>query len=97
MELGSNLLLHLSLVAPSLDLLVARSLALPCMLVRGRMSDIVSEQGAREFCELVPHAEFVDVADAAHMVAGDKNDAFSAAVCSFLDSLTGGDGSRRSA
>ena len=75
----------------------ARSLALPCMLVRGRMSDIVSEQGAREFCELVPHAEFVDVADAAHMVAGDKNDAFSAAVCSFLDSLTGGDGSRRSA
>ena len=34
--------------------------------------------------ELVPHAEYVDVADAAHMVAGDRNDAFSDAVVEFL-------------
>ncbi len=66
----------------------ARSLELPCLLVRGRMSDIVSDQGVREFLELVPHAEYVDVADAAHMVAGDKNDLFSDAVCSFLDRLS---------
>jgi pimeloyl-ACP methyl ester carboxylesterase len=49
-----------------------------------RMSDVVSEQSAREFLELVPHAEYVDVADAAHMVAGDSNDAFSGAVVEFL-------------
>ena len=62
----------------------ARSLDVPTMLVRGRMSEIVSEEGVREFLEAVPHAEFVDVEDAAHMVAGDRNDAFCDAVIDFL-------------
>ncbi len=34
--------------------------------------------------ELVPHALYADVAGAAHMVAGDDNDAFSSAVIDFL-------------
>jgi pimeloyl-ACP methyl ester carboxylesterase len=34
---------------------------------------------------MVPHAEYVDVADAAHMIAGDKNDVFTDAVVRFLD------------
>jgi hypothetical protein len=38
----------------------------------------------RELRALVPHAEYADVAGAAHMVAGDDNDAFSAAVGGFL-------------
>ncbi len=59
---------------------------LPTMLVRGRQSDLLSEEGARAFLELVPHAEFVDVADAGHMVAGDRNDLFNDAVVTFLDS-----------
>lgn len=62
----------------------AASLSLPTMLIRGRMSDIVSEDAAREFLELVPHAEYVDVEDAAHMVAGDRNDIFTKAVKDFL-------------
>lgn len=62
----------------------ARRLTMPTLLVRGRMSDVVSEAGARDFLELVPHAEYVDVADAAHMVAGDRNDAFTTAVADFL-------------
>jgi non-heme chloroperoxidase len=37
-----------------------------------------------EFRALVPHAQYVDVADASHMVAGDRNDAFSEAVVHFL-------------
>jgi pimeloyl-ACP methyl ester carboxylesterase len=48
------------------------------------MSDVVSEATAREFLALVPHAEYVDVGDAHHMVAGDRNDAFSAPVIDFL-------------
>ncbi len=56
----------------------------PTLLVRGRMSEIVSERGARDFLDAVPHAEYVDVADAAHMVAGDRNDAFREAVVTFL-------------
>ena len=62
----------------------ARRLTLPVLLVRGRMSDVVSEEAAREFLELVPHAEYVDVQDAHHMVAGDRNDAFTAPVVEFL-------------
>ena len=60
------------------------SLTVPTLLVRGRMSDIVSPETAKEFLELVPHAEYVDVEDAAHMVAGDKNDVFANSVVDFL-------------
>lgn len=66
---------------------LARKLALPVLLVRGRMSDVVSEETAREFLQLVPHAEYVDVRDAHHMVAGDRNDAFTSPVVEFLRSL----------
>jgi pimeloyl-ACP methyl ester carboxylesterase len=62
----------------------ARSLTLPTLLVRGKMSDLLSEEGAQEFLALVPHAKFVDVSGAGHMVAGDRNDVFAAAVVSFL-------------
>ncbi|MFT5443551.1 MAG: pimeloyl-ACP methyl ester carboxylesterase [Myxococcota bacterium] len=65
----------------------AKSLTVPTLLVRGRMSDLLSETGAQEFLEQVPHAEFVDVSGAGHMVAGDRNDVFSTAVISFLQSL----------
>jgi pimeloyl-ACP methyl ester carboxylesterase len=62
----------------------ARNVTIPTLLVRGRMSDIVSDESVRELRELVPHAEVVDVAGAGHMVAGDKNDAFNAAVIEFV-------------
>ena len=60
------------------------SLTVPTLLVRGKLSDLVSEETARHFLEIVPHAEFVDVTDAGHMVAGDQNDRFSDAVLEFL-------------
>jgi pimeloyl-ACP methyl ester carboxylesterase len=65
----------------------ARGLRLPALLVRGRMSDVVSEEGARHFLELVPQARYVDVSGAGHMVAGDENDAFTEAVLEFLRDL----------
>ncbi|WP_346432244.1 alpha/beta hydrolase [Breoghania sp. L-A4] len=65
----------------------ARGLALPVMLVRGGRSELVPEESARHFLELVPHAEYRDVTEAGHMVAGDRNDAFSEAVIDFLRSL----------
>ena len=61
-----------------------RRIAVPKLLVRGRMSDVVSEAGARRFLAEVPDVGYVDVADAAHMVAGDRNDAFRTAVIDFL-------------
>ena len=66
---------------------VARRVKIPTLLIRGRRSRILSEAGVREFLELVPHAEFVDIADAHHMVAGDANDAFNNAVFDFVEKL----------
>ena len=37
--------------------------------------------------ELVPHADYIDVAEARHMVAGDANDSFSDAVLDFVGKL----------
>jgi pimeloyl-ACP methyl ester carboxylesterase len=62
----------------------ARKLKLPTLLVRGGMSDVLTEEGAREFLQLCPHCEYVNVPDAAHMVAGDRNDVFGNAVVAFL-------------
>jgi hypothetical protein len=47
----------------------------------------VHEAHVREFLELVPHASYIDVADARHMVAGDSNDRFSSAVLDFVGAL----------
>jgi pimeloyl-ACP methyl ester carboxylesterase len=63
----------------------AARLTIPTLLVRGGLSRVVSKEGAQEFLKLVPHAELVDVAGADHMVAGDANDKFNAAVFDFLE------------
>jgi pimeloyl-ACP methyl ester carboxylesterase len=65
----------------------ARKLTIPTLLIRGARSRIVSEEGVREFRDMVPHAEFVDISDAHHMVAGDANDAFNDAVLGFVAKL----------
>ena len=62
----------------------ARNLSLPVQLVHGQMSEIVSDETANEFLQLVPHASYVNVTNAAHMVAGDSNDVFANAVSKFL-------------
>jgi peroxiredoxin len=65
----------------------ARNLNAPTLLVRGRVSDLLSEEGAKELLELTPHAEYANVAGAGHMVAGDRNDLFNDAIVGFLDRL----------
>jgi non-heme chloroperoxidase len=62
-----------------------RNIHVPTLLVRGKLSDVVTEEGVQEFLAQIPHAKCVDVGDAAHMVAGDQNDAFSGAVVEFLE------------
>jgi pimeloyl-ACP methyl ester carboxylesterase len=56
----------------------------PMLLVRGQMSDLVSQERADQFLARFPQVEFVDVCGAGHMVAGDRNDVFAAAVLDFL-------------
>ncbi|AKN16747.1 peroxidase BpoA [Mycobacterium haemophilum DSM 44634] len=56
----------------------------PMLLVRGQMSDLVSQERADQFLSRFPQVEFVDVGGAGHMVAGDRNDVFAEAVLDFL-------------
>ena len=65
----------------------AKHLTVPAMLVRGGSSELVQEEHAKEFLTLVPHARYADVSGARHMVAGDRNDQFSAAILQFLKDL----------
>jgi non-heme chloroperoxidase len=62
----------------------ARNLRLPVLLVRGGLSDVLTEEGAREFLALCPRAEYVSIGSAGHMIAGDRNDAFGVAAIDFL-------------
>jgi pimeloyl-ACP methyl ester carboxylesterase len=65
----------------------AKRLKIPALLVRGASSELVQEAHAREFLELVPHAEMADVSGARHMVAGDRNDSFAKAIVDFMSRL----------
>lgn len=75
----SNLEEHRARLAAAAD-----NLTLPVQLVRGGLSDVLTQEGAQSFLEQCPHAEYVNVTDAAHMVAGDRNDVFAGAVVDFL-------------
>ena len=57
---------------------------MPTLLVRGGLSDVLSEEGVQDFLALCTHSEYVSVTGAAHMVAGDRNDIFGKAVVDFL-------------
>lgn len=63
----------------------AKALTIPALLVRGQNSRIVSKEAAREFQQLVPHAEWAEIDGAHHMVAGDANDDFNNAIFAFLE------------
>lgn len=59
-------------------------LQIPILLIRGKLSDVVSPEGVDQFLTAVPGAEFVELSDAGHTAAGDDNDAFSDAIVAFV-------------
>ena len=65
----------------------ARRIRVPCLLISGAASDVVSDSTIAEFLELVPHATHARVPRATHMVAGDENSVFTRHVQDFLRSL----------
>ncbi|MEO3757746.1 alpha/beta hydrolase [Mycobacterium sp. B14F4] len=60
------------------------NLTIPILLIRGKLSDVVSADGVKDFLHKVPRAEFVELAQAGHTAAGDDNDAFSEVVVQFV-------------
>jgi pimeloyl-ACP methyl ester carboxylesterase len=63
----------------------AINLQIPILLIRGKLSDVVSEEGVKDFLSKAPHAELAELADAGHTAAGDDNDAFSEVVVAFVN------------
>lgn len=64
----------------------AATVGVPVLLVRGLRSDVVSEESVAEATRLLAGMRVAEV-DAGHMVAGDDNDSFLAAILEFLDDL----------
>ena len=60
------------------------TLDVPTLLVWGLHSDVVTQEGVDELLSRIPDATVVAVGGASHMIAGDRNDAFSEAVVGFL-------------
>jgi pimeloyl-ACP methyl ester carboxylesterase len=67
----------------------ASNLQIPILLIRGKLSDVVSPDGVQHFLDTVPRAEFVELSHAGHTAAGDDNDAFTDAVVDFVRRGTG--------
>lgn len=61
-----------------------RKISVPTLLVRGSLSEVVSDESIRHLAAVLPSIEVVNVADATHMVVGDNNDAFNAVIVEFL-------------
>jgi pimeloyl-ACP methyl ester carboxylesterase len=62
----------------------AARVTIPTLLIRGLRSDIVSDAGVVALQRQIPQLEVLNVRDAGHMVAGDRNDAFNRGVIAFV-------------
>jgi pimeloyl-ACP methyl ester carboxylesterase len=65
----------------------AANVRAPTLIVRGGHSDVVGDAGLADMIDRLPHAEVANVGAAGHMVAGDDNDVFGAALETFLRDL----------
>ena len=63
----------------------AKVVETPTLLIKGAMSNILTQNEVDDFLKVITHSEFVEIKDAAHMVAGDRNDIFAAAAIDFLE------------
>lgn len=64
-----------------------RRVTVPTLIIRGANSEILTRDTAEEMLDILPQGRLVEVAGAHHMVAGDDNNAFMAALLAFIDAL----------
>lgn len=67
-----------------------RRVAIPALIIRGTNSEILTRETAEEMLAILPRGRLAEVAGAHHMVAGDDNNAFLAALLAFIDTLDRG-------
>ncbi len=65
----------------------AENVSAPTLLVRGAMSNVLTDGEVSDFLSTVKHAEYAKIIDAAHMVAGDRNDIFASHVIDFMKKI----------
>ena len=70
-----------------LQLKAAERVTIPTLLIRGALSDVVTMEDVDYFLSVISHAKFVEIENAAHMIAGDRNDIFAEEAIKFLKSL----------
>ncbi|QCP50395.1 alpha/beta fold hydrolase [Trinickia violacea] len=63
----------------------AATLDIPILFVHGEASAKIDQASIDAFRELVPHAEFIDIAGVGDMIIADRNDAFDSAILDFLE------------
>ena len=61
------------------------NITVPTMLVRGMLSDVLTQEGVDDMVSHLPDITVVEVPGAGHMIAGDQNSAFTDAVTWFLN------------
>jgi pimeloyl-ACP methyl ester carboxylesterase len=66
-----------------------KAISCPLLLVRGGRSEIVSPALAAEFRALLPAADYVEIPNVGHMVAGDDNAPFTRALLDYLQRHAG--------
>lgn len=66
---------------------LARNINIPTLLIRGALSNVVTQKEVDDFLTIIPHAEFREIDKAAHMVAGDRNDIFAKSAIEFLKKI----------
>ncbi len=66
---------------------LAKNISIPTLLIRGALSNVVTQKEIDDFLTSIPHAEFQEINNAAHMVAGDRNDIFAKSAIKFLKKI----------
>jgi pimeloyl-ACP methyl ester carboxylesterase len=84
---GEPMLAHHATVRQAAPLITV-----PTLLIRGLRSELVSERSVQALHEVIPHAAHLDVAEAGHMIVGDRNDAFAEVLVDYLGLLRAGSG-----
>ena len=68
----------------------ACNITIPVLIISGSRSEVVRDEGITQLRQLIPRAQYFQVPEATHMIAGDQNDAFNSAVGEFVRDLSGG-------
>ena len=63
----------------------ANNIHVPTLLIRGALSNVVTQDEVDDFLMTINHAKFVEIDKAAHMIAGDRNDIFANSAIHFLE------------